>query len=240
MKRIIFVFVLVLIISNAFSQGFSGGMFGGLNTSWVSTDSKLVEPEGVKIGYTFGVAADFGLTDNFAITSAIQFANVGGGLKFKYGAYKITASEVEIPEKLKANTQLDFNINYINIPIGLKGKTNEIGYVTYFLKGGVTPMFRSKALADINVIEDNLDPNDLLVNDHVKMLNFGWHLGGGIEYSLAGNTRLLLELVYTGGLMDFTKVNAFIDKFQVDQSNPKTSDPATRLNDIHLKVGILF
>ena len=235
MKRIIFVFVLAFSLTNAFSQGFSGGLFGGLNTSWISTDSKLVEPTGIKIGYTFGATADFGLTDNFGVTTAIQFANVGGAFKFIHGVYELTASEVEIPKKLNANTQLDLNINYINIPIGLKGKTNEIGYVTYFLKGGVTPMFRSKALADINVTDGIEDPNDLLVNDHIKMINFGWHLGGGIEYSLAGNTRLLLELVYTGGLMDFTKVNAFIDELQVDQSNP-----ATRLNDVHLKVGILF
>lgn len=229
MKKVLLVFITALLMTNAFSQGFSGGFFVGPTTSWVSTDSRIITPEKVNLGYTFGATADIRFFDNFDLSLGLRFNNIGGSLSFNHGALGLTADEVNLPDTLYSGSSMKYNLNYLAIPVGFKGKTNEIGYITYFLKGGVTPMINTKAQGDIATF------TDLIIDDHVKLFNLGWHIGGGIEYALAGSTRLLVEVIYTGGLVDFSDFEAFTNEDMNETRNPKTT-----ISDIHLKVGILF
>ncbi|HQL69740.1 MAG TPA: outer membrane beta-barrel protein, partial [Bacteroidales bacterium] len=125
------------------------------------------------------------------------------------------------------NSTVKFKMDYLEIPIGFKGKTNEIGYFTYFLKAGVTPGINIKARADITV-----GSNDIITEES-KLFNMGWYLGGGFEWSLSGNTRFLTEVLYTGGILDTDKVEVL--KLDATSSNVKS-----KLNGITLRVGILF
>lgn len=229
MKKTLTLIIATFFALNIFAQGFSGGFFVGPTTSWISTDSRIVNPEKIKLGYTFGATGDIRFFDNFDLSLGIRFNNIGGSMQFNHGAVGLTAQEVILDDTLSAGSSMNFNLNYIAIPVGFKGKTNEIGYITYFLKGGVTPMVNTKAKGDIGSF------TDLIIDDHVNLFNMGWHIGGGIEYSLAGSTRLLVEVIYTGGLFDFSKVDAFINEEMRETRNPKTT-----LSDVHLKVGILF
>lgn len=236
MKRILLVLSAALFVVNISAQGFSGGLFFGPTTSWIATDSRTVNPEKVKLGYTFGATADIRVFDNFALSTGIRFNNIGGSMSFPFGAYDVKAMEVVLPDTLIPGSSMNFNLNYISVPFGFKGKTNEIGYITYFLKGGATPMVNIKAKGDVGSM------SDLVINDHVKLFNIGWHIGGGIEYGLSGSTRLLVEVIYTGGLFDFSSLNVFLSP-PPDSPTEDPRDfinPKTVLNDIHLKVGILF
>lgn len=229
MKRILLVLVAGLFVVNISAQGFSGGLFIGPTTSWISSDSRTITPEKVKLGYTFGATADIRIFDNFALSTGVRFNNIGGSMSFPFGATGVEAMEVTLPDTLVAGSSMNFNLNYVALPFGFKGKTNEIGYITYFLKAGATPMVNVKAKGDVGSM------SNLVINDHVRLFNVGWHIGGGLEYGLSGNTRLLVEVLYTGGLVDFTNLDVFLTEEQTDFRNPKTV-----LNDIHLKVGILF
>ncbi len=236
MKKIIILLVFSLYITNIFAQNFSGGLFIGPAISWVSTDSRIIDRDKIKLGYTFGATADLRIFDNFDLALGLKFNNIGGSIKFLHGATGLKAEEITLPDTLPPGSAMNFNLDYIAVPIGFKGKTNEIGHTTYFLKGGATPMVNIKKKGDISTF------SDLIIKDHVNTLNFAWHIGGGFEYALAGSTRLLVELIYTGGLMDFSK---FKDKDKNDlifanDERSKTGDPKTTINDISLKVGILF
>lgn len=222
--------MLVCLGLNVFSQGFSGGLFFGPTTSWISSDSRLVNTSRIHLGYNFGAQGDIRIFDNFDLSLGLQFNNIGGSFSFAGAAFDIKPEEFIPIDTFPIGNRMDFNLNYIAVPIGFKGKTNEIGYITYFLKAGATPMVNLKAKADIPFVSDNY----VLVNEHVRLLNIGWHIGGGIEYGLTGNTRLLVEVLYTGGLMDFSKFKVF------DESRNAVAEPKTVLNDIHLKIGVLF
>lgn len=229
MKKNLVVIVFLLLSVNIFAQKFSGGLFGGPTMSWISSDSKSVNPEGIKIGYTYGAVLDYNLSENFAFTLGVRLNNTGGTLNFPYGLYKFEADETVLPDTLPAATKVKYNINYLAVPVGIKGKTNEIGYFRYFLSAGVTPLIKTKAKGTFGVYENEL------INKEIGFFNLGWNLGGGLEFSLAGNTRLLVEAVYMGGLLDFDKTEVFNS---VDQN--QTLKPSNKINDIHLKVGILF
>ncbi len=230
MKKIIVCILAVVLTGNIFAQKLSGGLFFGPTMSWMSTDSKTVTTKGMKLGYTFGALVDINLMDNFAISTGIQFANLGGNVTFVNGALPFTSKEGIAFDTLAAGDEINYNLNYLAIPFGFKGKTNEIGYLTYFLKAGVTPLINIKALADVAGQE-----SILFDNDNIAFFNAGWHIGGGAEYSLSGNTRILFELLYTGGLLDVDKSEVFTTAAMETKANPKVA-----LSDIQLKVGILF
>ncbi|HOM37242.1 MAG TPA: porin family protein [Bacteroidales bacterium] len=229
MKKNLVVIVFLALSVNIFAQKVSGGLFGGTTLSWLSTDSKMVDPQGVKFGYTYGAVLDLNLTDNFAFTLGVRLNNTGGSANYPNGLYKFEAEETVIPEKLPASTKINYNLNYLAIPVGIKGKTNEIGYFKYYLTAGATPMIRAKAKASFGIYENEV------VNKEINSFNIGWNIGGGAEYSLVGNTRLMLEIVYMGGLIDFDKTEIFTEPAQVNVIKPKTV-----INDVHLKLGILF
>ncbi len=238
MKKIIVCIFALILAGNVFSQKISGGLFIGPTMSWMSTDSKTITTENMKLGYNFGALIDFNIIDNFAISTGIQFNSLGGKVNFTNGALGITPDEGLAYDTLYAGSSIKYNLNYLAIPVGFKGKTNEIGYFTYFLKAGVTPLFNIKALGTIEAVKANTaveTAENMLLSKSIININAGWHIGGGAEYSLAGNTRLLIEILYTGGLIDIDKTEVFST---LDMSS--TSKPKILLNDIHLKVGILF
>lgn len=229
MKKIIVCIVALALAGNIFAQKVSGGLFVGPTMSWMSSDSKTVDTKGMKLGYNFGALLDINLIDNFAISTGIQFNKMGGNVKFVNGAHNVTPDEGAPYDTLVAGSSINYNLNYLAIPFGFKGKTNEIGYLTYFLKAGVTPLINIKTLGTVGTDEN------ILLSDEIKLFNMGWHLGGGAEYSLSGNTRVLFEVIYTGGLFDVDNTHVFTTA-AMDQK----TDPKVALSDIHLKVGILF
>ena len=93
------------------------------------------------------------------------------------------------------------SLQFIEIPLTLKMRTNEIGYCTYFFQVGLSPGYaiRTKADIEINdvVIDDNAD-----VSDQINELNLSMILSAGVEYSLGGSTSLLLGLTFNNGFLD--------------------------------------
>ncbi len=104
--------------------------------------------------------------------------------------------------------------------MGLKLKTEELGYATFFIQLGFNPMIliNAKATSDNGV----LDKHDIQESVHRFIL--GYHAGAGVEYQLGGSTALTGGLRWSAGLTDVT---------DNDQANVKT-------NVISIHLGILF
>ncbi|MGC9331356.1 MAG: porin family protein [Bacteroidales bacterium] len=212
MKKILIVSLLTIFSFSGFSQ-VSGGLFAGPNLSWFGVDSKIQSNDGVKLGYTFGAMADFPIFDNFLVTTAVKYNNFGGSMNYKNGAIVHLYDEA-IPTLIliEKDKNINYNLNYLEIPVGFKGKTNEIGFMSYYMKAGVTPMFRLKSKADITA-----DSGDLFLKN-IGWFNFSWFMGAGFEWSLSGNTRFVTEIDYSGGIMNFIK-----DKFSGNESEFETT-----------------
>jgi hypothetical protein len=108
---------------------------------------------------------------------------------------------------LPANIIVDYKLQYVTIPLGLKLRTNQIGYFTYFVLLGFTNQFRTKAKG--NSTDSNLLNNDL-INKEVKFYNLGYHFGLGAEYALGKDTGLTVGFVYNNGFLDITKSHGHI------------------------------
>ncbi|MBU0766137.1 MAG: PorT family protein, partial [Bacteroidetes bacterium] len=185
------------------------------------------EKDGVRFGYNIGLIGDLKLGDNFAFSVGLLYNSYGGNVKYLDMIRKFE-TEDETYDSIAANSSITYKMQYIEIPVSLKGKTNEIGYITYFLKAGISPQIRYRAKAEV------LNNTDEILDGKVApFFSFGVHIGGGIEYSLGGNTKLLVEALYTTGLTDIEKVDIGLNS--ATEKNEKIV-----LNHFSIRVGILF
>ena len=204
-----------------------GGLYLKGGVSWMMSDSKAYfKNEKAKMTYGFGAVMDLNFTNNFALNIAGGFCNIGGTANFKNGAVPFKDIDgIAIGDSTMHNYK--YSTSFIEIPIGIKGCTNEIGYFTYFLKLGVDPMIRVKSKVTLE------SKDTYITTKEFNLFNIGWHVGGGAEWTIAGNTKLLFELTYLGSFLDLDRIKSYKD----DKSE---FNPGLKFNDISLKVGVIF
>ena len=69
----------------------------------------------------------------------------------------------------------------------MKLKTEELGYLTFFLQLGLNPMININARGESG--DGTLD--DESIRETTQLFNLGYHAGVGVEYRLGGNTALI-------------------------------------------------
>lgn len=201
--------------------------------TWLSSDNSKVLGGGIDVGLKVGATAEFGFAENYFFTVGIGFGlGHGGKLQYADGGDLLPESELsdEIPESVRHNfepdTKINYKLNYLEIPVGLKLRTREYGYMRYFAEipiitlGAVT---RARGSIDAS----NLDVNKENIRDDVQRLNAQWGLGGGLEYNFSETNAILFGLYYHQGFFDITS------------KRPSSDDKAIN-HLISLKVGVLF
>lgn len=185
--------------------------------SWLSSDTRDIKFNAPKVGFSGGLETDFFFDKKYAINLGVSICSMGGKLQYMDGAsFKIPEGEALVDDE----SIINYKLQYIMIPTGLKLKTQKIGYLTYFAHLGFFNQFRLKATASSN--DDALQGDN--IKEEISVYNGGYQFGLGGEYDLGGNTALIFGLSYYNGLSDITKN----EKDQINLSN------------ITLRIGVLF
>ena len=216
MKKTLLILLLIIpLVSKA--QGLRFSVLADPQFSWMVPDMRNVTSNGAIIGINAGIGMDYYFAENYAFSTGITIHNTGGKLQYLDSIfYIVNTGKVSVPP---GNT-ITYNLQYINIPVGLKFKTNEIGYLTYFANVGVTPMIgiRSRATdASRKMEKDN-------ISQDINPFNMNYFINMGIQYSLGGSSALIGGLGYSSGFMDVTTLST--DKIVI--------------NTFTIKFGILF
>ncbi len=164
--------------------------------SWFSTGQKA-DNDGIRLGIRGGLDIDRFFAYRYAFHTGIFIQQSGGRLLF---ADTIPVRTSLGTDTLPAGIPLVQGIQQIGIPLGLKFKTDEIGYTTFYFTFGMVPRFRIKA-------EAKGEPESLVnadIREEIPWLNLGYQVGGGAEYNLGGNTALIIGLVFHGGITPLT------------------------------------
>ena len=185
--------------------------------AWFSSDDETVEPDGSIFQVHAGLNMDFYFAENYAFVLGVGINNLGGNLLYADSTEFSSKGETLLVEP---NQSVKLNLQYIDIPIGLKLKTEELGYATYFLQLGFNPMINLNAKATSE--EASLDKTD--IKESIITFCLGYHVGLGIEYNLGGSTSLIGGIRWSAGLTDVT---------DNDRAN-------ITLNSISLHLGVLF
>ncbi|MBL4653569.1 MAG: PorT family protein [Flavobacteriales bacterium] len=180
------------------------GLYGSGNVSWLKPDidgKYGYSRKGVGLGYSAGVALDFALfgSNNYAFVT---------GVGVLYHSGKLTYPDVYSSSSgahYAGTTTSKYMLSYIDIPIMLKLKTNEIGYLTYYGEVGSSFGIKYKARADWNGTYDGdtelitSSSDDADVTTETNLFRFPLIIGAGAEYNLSGNTSIVIGIIYNNG-----------------------------------------
>lgn len=184
MKKVITIVFSIMIFSAIQAQDLRLGFRLNPNFGWFNINDKgsaNLKNDGIRPGFSYGVITDYFFTDNYGITSGIYHLFQNGrtfptGDTFKY--YK-------------------WDLQYIQIPIALKLKTNEIGSFEYY---GFLGIYNN-----LNVSREI----DAVSSKNIRFYNIGLNLGAGVHYELGGNAWALGGISFQNGYMKINKQKEF-------------------------------
>lgn len=216
------------------------------NLTWAKINTGDAENNGMGIGFSYGITMDKAISNanNAFLSIEAIITSMRNNIALKDSFYQ------EPPGGTGAyyrDIKQDYKLQYLQIPVSIKMKTNRINGTRYFFQAGLAPGFLLNRNVRVTTnpaipgndewfspnAEDNDqgdfqdDPNvvgDRSFTNNLSLFRVPLILGAGLEYSLSGSTSLVAGLRWDNGFTDI-----FRDK-----------DVSGINNYLGLSVGILF
>ncbi len=208
--------------------------------SWMSTDVTRINRTGTNLGMKLGMIGEFYFRENYAISSGIGFHfNAGGQLLYENaGRYWENSDLPGGPVVLEAGQKLKYSLQFVEIPLGLKMRTREFGYLRYYIQPELLLGFNTQARGEIPGNEDE----KFDIKKDVNLLNLAWGIGGGIEYNISESTALIAGLGFQSGFADLTrdKGNFYLPNNATDPNDFREDKSKGKVNVIVLRLGVMF
>ncbi len=189
-------FLLLLDVTTAFAQS---DLRLGVNldpmATWLSPKTNRIEKDGARPGFGGGLMVEYFFRDHYGFVTGLNLGINGGNLLYN-DTTTFTTEDGSV--RLPAGSSVAFNLTYLTIPIGLKLKTNEIGYFTYFAELG----FKQHINVGSRATSTGSSLSKDLVSKEINLFNMSYYFGGGVEYNIGGQTSLLAAIFYNNGFVD--------------------------------------
>lgn len=189
--------------------------------SWFSSDTQESSSSGIRPGFNAGIGIDRYFRPNYAFSTGIFLTNCGGNMVY---SDTVRLSLKNSRAEVLPQDKVIYRIKYLTIPVGIKLKTDQIGYISFYSNVGLDARFAISRKVNIPA----LDIEGESITDELAMLNFGYHLHAGVEYSLGGSTALAIGLGYESSFFDVTRDNGTQPDDRITQ------------NLLLVKLGIIF
>lgn len=228
------------------SKKFRFGVFVAPTMSWMrpttdKTDDEKYAPtnEGSKVGFTYGLMAEYNFAENYAIVTGLQINMTGGKINSKYLGTE--SGKINVVQ----NANFNYRLNYLEIPAALKLRTDPISGFRFFGQLGLTTGFNIAKKATYSV--DYYNENGTLLNSKgenekikgtlaIAPVMFTMNIGAGAEYPLNDKLAAYAGIFFNNGFApDATNPNKYAMSY--DQS---FKDGNTRLNNFALRLGLFF
>lgn len=272
MKKAIFLF-LALAFGGKYVLAQDGGendlknfRFGiktvGMLTWYKPDDQKKFSSDGVTARGGYGLMTEFRLNKVAVIATGLQVDYDAGKLNMLDTNFYYLSKDGELLSRAdtagknytayKLNSRL-YKTTYITIPLTLKLKTGEIGYMTYYGQFGVNASFRLGSHADDAVTLTNRSSGapyltagsgtasqDKLDNtSDMNLFKFALNIGGGAEWNLSGSTSLVFGINWYNGFSNVLKKDSKY-LFRTYSNDFNATKQNARSSAIALTVGVLF
>ena len=198
--------------------------------STMGTDDNQINSNGTNLGLKLGMRGEIYFRENYAFIVGLGFAfNSGGTLRHE--TISDTWQKSELPSGVlrpfPGGTDLKYNLQYVEIPFGLKFRTKEFGYLRYFAEVPVITLgFKSQSRGSIEY--GGLKKEKIDIKKEVVGLALSWGLSGGVEYSISESTAII------GGI-GFQRIFTDVTKDYKPDVNSKAS-----ITGIILHLGVMF
>jgi hypothetical protein len=197
--------------------------------------------------------ADYFFAPNYGIVTGIQINQTGGKIMVMNKDQTVPAPGTAGPGKILM-TDFDYRLQYLEIPLALKLRTDDIGGFRFFGQLGASIGFNIGKKADytIRYVPTNDQGTTMPVVDtsgtkikltgslgHIAPIMFQMNIGAGLEYPFSNRLTAYLGLFFNNGFApDATKPNLF-DESKLGYQG-EFRDANTRLNNFALRLGLFF
>jgi hypothetical protein len=204
-----------------------------------------VSNNGSKVGFTYGLMAEYYFARNYAIVTGLQVNSTGG----KINAVRVPSVYPGGYVVNRAN--FDYRLQYLEIPIALKLRTDDINGFKFFGQLGLTVGFNigKKATYDVSYVAPS-DTSNLATasGDKVKLtgglgsiapIMLAMNIGAGAEYPINKKLTAYAGIFFNNG---FAPDATDPGKYDVEKLGYYSTfqDGKTRLNNFALRVGLFF
>ncbi len=215
--------IFCMVINSLQAQQFRFGLTASPVFDWLRVEGDKSENIGTKFGFQYGLLFDqtIGSVERYAFSTGIIINYANSGITFQ-------DSLLGIP----FTTEWNAKTQYIEIPLTIRLRTNEVNYMSYYGQFGVTPGVCIKARGDYSV-DGELIYEDINFRDknndsgiQYQLFNISLTLGLGMEYAIAENTAIMAGLFFQNGF-----ANVIDDDID---------DNFSTLKQIGIRLGVLF
>lgn len=224
MIKSILLSTLLIITFSSFAQNFRLGFQASPQLTWMNSSKSDVANLAFKPGVKYGLEADIFLAGfpRYIFNTGLFVAN------HSFSAHYISDQPFFINDvTFTKPVDLSFRLNYIEIPIDIKLKSDQFYRMTYYGQFGLTNMINISATASSADSQfENGNVNDGFNKRTIRPYNLCMIMGGGVEYDVGGNTALNLGIQYSNGLIDVTNISNLNEK--------------TVFNSLRLVLGVMF
>lgn len=216
MKKITLLSFILIFSTGIFAQSsFQIGFRLSPNLGWLKPSIDNVEYDGLKFGFNYGLTMDFNISDRYSFSTGLESASIGGKLDYK------------LPDTLY---RAEYTARYVEIPLTLKLKTNQVGYMTYFGQFGAALGINYQGKG--KETHNNITTEDKNISNDLNLLRVGLVFAVGAEYNISGNTKIVGGITFNNGI-----TNIFSKDFRKKAGN---DDLKAISNYMALNVGVIF
>ncbi|MEM6831499.1 MAG: porin family protein [Bacteroidota bacterium] len=238
MKKIVTLSFFLCLTISAFSQQFRLGLQASPAFTWLNTNDNSMTGDGGNLAFKLGPIGEYYFQENYAFIGGLNLVfGAGGSLEHTFGGNLLpgtAASSNTIGlDSLPAGVDIQYNLQYLEIPFGLKFRTNEIGYFRYFAE---IPFYVGVNLQGRgNITGTGIDTDKENIGPDVNAINVSWGIGGGVEYILTENTSLIGALSFQSGFVDVTQTGT-----QNAANGEQPENSKVTINALNIKIGVMF
>jgi hypothetical protein len=208
---------------NGFSQKIEFGVRADALITWMSSNSEAYKNEGTVPGFSLGLDVYYPLSERFSVSSGIGLLSSGGR---QSAVEDHTMVFNNIDTVVNAGEEMKYNLRYLNIPGGLRARTNRDEGLNFFGDLGIDLRLLLRSKVDI----PSLQISDEIAQNEVFAMNMGWHINGGIEYELGSDLLFLAGIGYDADFFDVTE----------DLENADQPDDRSKIRMIRIRFGLKF
>jgi len=201
MKSKITLFLLLSLITFTAKAQYPPYYFGlkaAPQISWMKPDTDGYTGNGSKIGFAWGFIAEFNFTENHSIGTGFNMLFNGGKLSFP-----------TVVNNVSGTMNREYFLKYIEVPLSLKMRTNDINGTKYFGRIGLGTGFNigSKKEDEFTSAAGDVTKSPKNNYDEVSLIREALIVGLGAEHEIAQGPKLGVELTFNNGFTNIISEN---------------------------------
>jgi hypothetical protein len=207
MKQLLTGLLLTFLTVTAFAQqkpepyyGFRLGLTAHPTFGWAKPENG--KGNGFSLGFSYGLLADFNFAENYSFATGLTVTSINGKTSEINPSPYYDAAAYPNP----ALYDLKYKMQYIEIPLTLKLKTDKIGDVRWYGQFGLSNGFNISARQDVSVAGKSIVKDQHIKKD-TNFYRAGLIVGAGLEYDVARSTSITTGLTFNNGFTDISSAS---------------------------------